>query len=88
MKTMKMLKNKTEVEALREAVSKCEGDVILKSMDDTEQYNLKSEISMIIALSKLCAEKGDEYEVFCMNHADEGNMLEFFHELNAEHTAA
>ena len=40
MKTMKMLKNKTEVEALREAVSKCEGDVILKSMDDTEQQHV------------------------------------------------
>ncbi len=81
---MKMLKNINNVDALITAVSKCQGDVILKSADDKEQYNLKSELSQFVGIAKLCEERGDEYEVFCMNRADEGNLLEFFGELEKE----
>ena len=87
---MKLLRNINNVKALTTAVSKCEDDVILRSMDNREQYNLKSEISMIVAISRLCGENGDEYEVFCSNPADERNMMEFFREVNdsTPHTAA
>lgn len=81
---MKMLKNKNNVDALIAAVSKCKGDVILRSMDAKEQYNLKSQLSQIVGIARLCEEHGDEYEVFCMNRLDEGTMLEFFWNLRKE----
>lgn len=75
---MMLLKNVSDVEKLREAVAKCRGDVILRSVDGREEFNLKSTLSQYIAIGKLCEEHGDEYEVFCMNHSDEGYMMEFF----------
>lgn len=81
---MKMLKNKKNVEDLISAVSKCKGDVMLCSMDAKEQYNLKSQLSQIVGIARLCEEHGDEYEVFCMNRLDEGPMLEFFRNLRKD----
>ena len=81
---MKMLKSMKNVNALLTAVAICKGDVILKSADGHEEYNLKSALSQLIGLARLCEDHGDEYEVFCMNRADEGNLLEFFGELKKE----
>ncbi|MBP3411504.1 MAG: hypothetical protein J6J78_02905 [Clostridia bacterium] len=78
---MKMLKNMKNVDALLTAVAICKGDVILKSNDGREEYNLKSALSQLIGIARLCEEHGDEYEMFCMNHEDEGTLLNFFREL-------
>ena len=78
---MKMLRNINNVNALQAAVASCQDSVILKSADGREEYNLKSALSLLMGIGRLCGEHGDEYEVFCTNRADEGYMLKFFREL-------
>lgn len=79
-----LLKNASNIEALIAAVAKCKGDVILRSVDGKEEFNLKSTLSQYIAIGKLVEDHGDRYEVFCMNREDETYMLQFFHELISE----
>ncbi len=79
---MKLLKNTNDVENLIRDVDRCRGDVILRSGDGREEYNLKSVLSRYIAIGQLCKEHGDEYEIFCMNRDDEPTMLHFFTELS------
>lgn len=76
-----LLKNANNIEALIAAVAKCSGDVILRSIDGREEFNLKSTLSQYIAIGKLVEDYGDRYELFCMNRKDEPYMLQFFHEL-------
>lgn len=78
---MKMLRSINNVNALQAAVASCQDSVILKSADGREEYNLKSALSLLMGIGRLCGEHGDEYEVFCTNRADEGYMLKFFREL-------
>lgn len=77
-----ILKNVKDIKALVSAVKKCKDDVLLRSVDGKEEFNLKSALSQYIAIGKLCEEHGDEYEVFCMNREDEAYMIEFFHKLS------
>jgi len=78
---MMLLKNAKDINALVAAVSKCKGDVLLRSMDGSEEFNLKSTLSQYMAIARLCEDHGDEYEIFCMNKSDEAYMIEFFHVL-------
>ena len=78
---MKMLSNIKSVNALQAAVASCQDSVILKSADGREEYNLKSALSLLMGIGCLCGERGDEYEVFCTNRADEGYLLKFFREI-------
>lgn len=80
---MMLLKNAKNIESLIEAVAECKGDVILRRMDGSETFNLKSTLSRYIAIARLCEDHGDEYEVFCTNKIDEAYMLRFFYELSA-----
>lgn len=79
-----LLKNAKDVKELIKAVKKCHGDVILRSTDGSEEFNLKSTLSQYIAISRLVEERGDEYEVYCMSKEDEPYMLQFFHTLLAK----
>jgi len=79
---MMMLKNIHDVNMFMDAVNRCRDDVILRSMDGREEFNLKSRLSQYIAIERLHREHGDEYEIFCMNKADEGYMLKFFYDIN------
>lgn len=79
---MMLLKNAKNIESLLDAVAQCKGDVILRRMDGSETFNLKSTFSRYIAIARLCEDHGDEYEVFCLNKIDEVYMLRFFHELS------
>ena len=85
---MKMLKNMNNVNALMTAVASCTDSVLLKSADGREEYNLKSALSLLIGIGRLCGEYGDEYEVFCTNRADEGYLLNFFRQLKQGDTPA
>ena len=85
---MKMLRNINNVNALQAAVASCQDSVILKSADGREEYNLKSALSLLIGIGRLCGEHGDEYEVFCTNRADEGYLLKFFRELKQSEATA
>lgn len=78
---MMLLKNAKDITALIAAVNKCHGDVLLRSVDGKEEFNLKSTLSQYMGIARLCEEHGDEYELFCMNREDENYMLAFFHEL-------
>lgn len=81
MRIMKMLKNMKNVNALQAAIANCKDSVILRSADGREEFNLKSVMSQLVGIARLCEEHGDEYEVFCMNRADEDNLFGFFREL-------
>jgi len=85
---MNMLKNMKDVNALVEAISCCKDPVILRSADGLEEYNMKSGLSQLIGLSRLCEEHGEEYEVFCVNRADEGYILSFFFNLRQRNAAS
>ena len=76
-----LLKNAKNAEELSKVIAKCEGDVILRSVDGTEEFNMKSELSRFIAIGRLCEERGEYYEIFCMNKSDEQYLLKFFHEM-------
>lgn len=79
---MMLLKNANDIDSLLEAVNKCRGDVILRNINQYEEFNLKSTLSRYIAIGELCKEHGDEWEIYCMNKADEGYMIQFFMELD------
>lgn len=79
---MMLLKNIHDVNVFMDAVNRCRDDVVLRSMDGKEEFNLKSRLSQYIAIERLHREHGDEYEIFCMNKADEGYMLKFFYDIN------
>lgn len=76
-----LLKNSKNIEGLIEAIAKCDGDVILRSVDGNEEFNMKSALSQYIAIARLCEERGEFYEIFCMNKNDEQYLLKFFHEM-------
>lgn len=78
---MRLLNRVKDVDTLLDAISKCKGDVILRSVDGREEFNMKSVLSRYIAIGKLCEEQGDQWEVFCMNVGDEPYMMNFFHEI-------
>ncbi len=78
---MMLLKTNKDVENLFAAVEKCHDNVYLRSADGSEEYNLKSMLSRYAAVGELCGAHGDEYEIFCSDHNDEGNLMEFFGEL-------
>lgn len=78
---MMLLKNVKNIESLLAAIAKCSGDVYLRSVDGSEEFNLKSTLSQYIGIARLCEEHGDEYEIFCANVSDEGYLFEFFYEL-------
>ena len=79
---MMLLKNVHDIDMFMDAINHCRDDVILMSHDGREKLNLKSKISQYVAIERLHRECGDEYEIFCMNKADEGYMLKFFYDMN------
>lgn len=81
------LKNIQEVEAFRNAVKQCTGDVYLKSVDG-DVFNLKSALSEYIALGRLLSEQGDSLELFASNREDEALLLRFVVELYDEQNEA
>ena len=76
----RFLKDIRDLEAFRAAIKNCKNDVILRKNDGTEEFNLKSTLSEFIALGKLADKHGDNYEIFCMDHTDETNLLKYFYE--------
>lgn len=75
---MMLLKNANDIDSLLDAISKCRGDVILRNINQYEEFNLKSTLSRYIAIGELCKQEGDQWEIFCMDKADEGYMIQFF----------
>ncbi|MBR1559396.1 MAG: hypothetical protein IJ646_04060 [Clostridia bacterium] len=84
---MMLLKNAKEIDKLIEAVNRCRGDVLLRSTDGREEFNLKSVLSRYVAIGELCKDHGDRYEIYCMERSDEGYMLNFFYDLDKSRAA-
>ena len=84
---MMLLKNAKDIDSLIEAVNRCRGDVLLRSTDGREEFNLKSVLSRYIAIGELCKDHGDRFEIYCMDRSDEGYMLNFFYDLDRERVA-
>lgn len=78
---MRLLKSVKDIDNLLASIQQCKGDVILRSCDGLEEFNLKSRLSSYLGIAKLCEEDGDNWEIFAMNRDDEGYLLRFFDEL-------
>ena len=78
---MMLLRNAKEIDNLIEAVDRCRGEVILRSTDGKEEFNMKSTLSRYIAIGELCKDHGDHYEIYCMERSDQGYMMNFFYDL-------
>ena len=85
---MMLLRNAKEIDKLIDAVNRCRGDVLLRSVDGREEFNLKSVLSRYIAIGELCQDHGDRFEIFCMKRSDEAYMMNFFHDLHVEQMSA
>ena len=84
---MMLLKNAKEIDKLIDAVNHCRGDVLLRSVDGREEFNLKSVLSRYIAIGELCQDHGARFEIYCMEKSDEGYMMNFFYELDRARVA-
>lgn len=80
----RFLRNVRDLEAFREAVGQCNGDVILRKNDGSEEFNMKSALSAYVAWGRLADEFGDQYEIFCLNPNDESNLLKYFYDKEHE----
>ena len=54
-----LLRNVSDIDNFIDAVNKCRGDVILRSVDGREEFNLKSLFSRYVAIGELCKDHGD-----------------------------
>lgn len=77
------IKNLTDAEKFREAISKCQGDVFLKSPYG-DVYNLKSALSQYVAIADLLRDKTGELELFASNREDESILIEFLWNLDEQ----
>ena len=59
------------------AIQECSGDVWLESIYG-DKINLKSQLSMYIALDALLSEHGKNLELFCSDKKDEQFLYKFF----------
>lgn len=75
---MKMDNNMKNINALLTAISICKDDVIIRSADGNEEYSLRTALSQLIGIAKVCEEKNGDYEVHCINSEDEGYLKQFF----------
>lgn len=76
----KFLGNVRDLNAFKQAIKECTGEVWLRKNDGSEEFNLKSTLSEYIALGKLCDEHGSDYEIFCQLASDESRLLKFYYE--------
>ena len=77
----RLLKDVNDVNALLEAIQKCDGDVWLRSTDGREEFNMKSVLSRYMGIGKLLEEQGDLWEFFCGKFSDEAYLFKFFNEI-------
>lgn len=81
---MRLLNTNTDIRNLFNAVNECQDKVILRSADGTEEYDLKSILSLYAAVGELCKDRGDAYEFYCCDRRDEKYIMKFLMELDRE----
>lgn len=75
---MKMPQNMKNINVLLTVVSACKDDVIIRSSDGSEEYSLKTALSQLIGIAKVCEDNGEEYEVCCLDPEDEIKLKGYF----------
>lgn len=73
------LRNVTEINDFMDAVKKTKGSVWLES-NQGDRFELKSTLSMYIAIGELISQRGSELELFCSLPEDESYFFNFFSE--------
>lgn len=58
-------------QALVNGITAAKGEIYLKTVDGTESYNLRSQLSRYIAIDRLAREAGQEWMVVCEVPDDE-----------------
>lgn len=71
------LSNVRELDGFLRTVRSCTGDVWLKSKDG-DCINLKSKLSMYIAIGALLTAEHDNLELYCSEKEDEMQFFAFF----------
>lgn len=71
-----------DIEAFKEAISRCKGDVWLESIYG-DRYNLKSELSQYIAMAELLQDRNGDLELFARLPEDELILMAFLETLAA-----
>lgn len=76
------IKSLQDVEAFKQAIDKCRGDVWLESVYG-DKYNLKSALSQYIAMAELLRDKNGDLELFARLPEDQAILMEFLATLAA-----
>lgn len=69
--------NVNEVNDFLKAIKECKGEVWLESVYG-DKFNLKSELSVYVALAALLTNRGSDLELFCSLPSDEHYLIDFF----------
>ena len=69
-----------KINAFKEAISRCKGDVWLESVYG-DRYNLKSALSQYIAMADLLRDKNGELELFANLPEDQMILMHFLESL-------
>ena len=73
------LRNVIEIKDFMDAVQKSKGSVWLESTQG-DRFELKSTLSMYVAIAELIRDHGEELELFCASHEDAQLFFKFFSE--------
>ncbi len=71
------LKTTAQVEAFKELVGRCVGNVYLVSPDRNDFFNMRSNFSKFIAIDKLLSDSETNWEVHCSDPFDQLKVNEF-----------
>ena len=71
------LNNVKDIDLFVNTVNACEKSVWLTNHDDAT-YDLKSVLSMYLAIAKLIGGEGDRFELFCDSREDEARFIDLF----------
>ena len=74
------IKSLQDINAFKEAISRCKGDVWLESVYG-DKYNLKSALSQYIAMADLLRDKNGELELFANLPEDQMILMHFLESL-------
>ena len=70
------IKSLQDIDAFKQAISRCQGDVWLESIYG-DRYNLKSALSQYIAMAELLRDKNGDLELFAHLPEDQMILMEF-----------
>lgn len=76
------VRNMKEVEALKDAISRCSKSVWLESSQG-DKYDMKSALSQYIGIAKLLQDEDEELELFASAREDQVVLMDFLCKLGS-----